>query len=82
MTEDTDIDRLGNPVPVNYLVASYLDLKDVIETVDAMITSDPTVKYPTPIRKKCQISVTPLQQVSGFIMLFIIPEKLLGRNAK
>jgi hypothetical protein len=82
MTEDLDIERLGKPVPVNYLVASYLDLKDVVEAVDAMITSDPNVKYPTPIRKRCQISVTPLQQMSGFIMRFMIPEKLLGRNAK
>ncbi len=79
MAGSVDSESATKLVALHYLVSSYLDLKDVVETVETMITSSSDLRYPTPVRKQCQISVTPLKATSGFVIRISVPETILDR---
>jgi hypothetical protein len=71
----------GELQTVNYLIASYLDLKDVVEAVEKMIETSSVSRYRTELRRMCQVSVVPLDGTSGsHILRLRIPENILGRT--
>ena len=72
----------GELQTVNYLIASYLDLKDVVDAVEKMIETSSVSRYRTELRRMCQVSVVPLDGTSGsHILRLRIPENILGRTS-
>lgn len=71
----------GELQTVNYLIASYLDLKDVVDAVEKMIASCSAGQQGTELRKLCQVSVVPLDANSGsHILRLMIPRGILGKT--
>ncbi|MCP4685048.1 MAG: hypothetical protein GY867_06310 [bacterium] len=62
----------------SYLVASYLDLKDVIFTIEKMIMEHSEIRNKTLLRKGCELSIKPLGDREGFIVQVKLPPEMSG----
>ena len=60
----------------SYLVTSYLDMKDVIFTIEQMIMEHAEVRNKTLLRKGCDLSIKPLGDRDGFIVQVKLPEEM------
>ncbi|MEE8578240.1 MAG: hypothetical protein V3T31_13385 [candidate division Zixibacteria bacterium] len=62
---------------VNYLVGSYLDLTDVVKSIEKMIDTNIDARQRPAAKKACQVSFIALK-TSGFILRMKIPEQAFG----
>ncbi len=61
----------------NYLVSNYLDLRDVIYTVDRMIMESSGERDKAMLRRGCLLSVLPLKDRDAYIVRIKL-HKLIG----
>ncbi len=60
----------------SYLVTSYLDMKDVIFTIEKMIMEHSEVRNKTLLRKGCELSIRALSDREGFVVQVKLPEEM------
>ena len=63
---------------INYLVTSYFDLWDVVQTVENMIKSNCGKTTPGVCRNHVKIATTSLGSGKGFILAATLPKAFLG----
>ena len=63
---------------INYLVNSYMDLLDVVETVEGMIAENVPIRQRSEVKRRCRVAVMPLKShLSSHIMRFVVPSVVL-----
>jgi len=60
----------------SYLVSSYLDLRDVILTIEQMILEHYKVRNKSLLREGCDLSILPLAGKEGYIVQIRMPEEM------
>ena len=65
-------------ITTNYLVTSYFDLWDVVQTIENMIKSNSGQTTPGVCRNAVKISTAALASGKGFILVATLPKTLLG----
>lgn len=63
---------------INYLVTSYFDLWDVVQTVENMIKTHCDKTTPGVCRNHVRVMTTSLGSGKGFILSATLPKSLLG----
>ena len=63
---------------VNYLVTTYSDLKDVVYTVEKLISQTP-VTDKSELRKACDLAIIPLQNRSGYVIRLRLHEAMMKK---
>ncbi len=66
MAEETP--TIGTAHTANYLVNNYLDLRDVVFTVDKMIQESSGERDKAMLRRGCQLSIVPLKDRDAYIV--------------
>ena len=61
---------------VNYLVNSYSDIKDVVLTIEKLISQTADTNK-AELRKSCEVSIIPLQGRSGYVFRVKLHQSML-----
>ena len=61
----------------SYLVNSFADLKDVVLTIEQMITNTTDVRNKAVLREGCRISVVPIKDRGGVILRIKLHESMM-----
>lgn len=81
MSKRGEIELYGKLTAANYLVNTYIDLKEVVETIEGMIEAGTNARDQAIVRKLCKISVIPLNtEENGHILRILIPEQVFGKK--
>jgi hypothetical protein len=68
----------GQPRHVNYLVTTYSDVKDVVFTVEKLITQTP-VTDKSELRQACDLTIIPLQNRSGYVFRLKLHDAMIKK---
>ena len=80
MPGKTNIQQYGKLAAANYLVNSYADLKDVVETIEGIIKAGARAGQQAMVRKVCRVKVIPLNNEDGsHILRILLPQGIFGR---
>jgi hypothetical protein len=63
---------------INYLVISYFDLWDVVQTIENMIKTNSGMTTPGVCRNNVKVAIVSLGSGKGFMLSATLPKSFLG----